>query len=123
MNRLAITSVIGVVVVLFAGLVWLWSPFAPSILVIRNVGNSPAQLVLSDASSSPIIWSGTLDPHRRKLVVVWFKDEGVPEIRCGDAKSRSSEGPDYVTPGIAIFGEIVVNGCNDIAVRTRIDPI
>ena len=123
MNRLAITSVIGVVVVLFAGLVWLWSPFAPSILVIRNVGNSPAQLVLSDASSSPIIWSGTLDPHRRKLVVVWFKDEGVPEIRCGDAKSRNSEGLDYVTPGIAIFGEIVVNGCDDIAVRTRIDPI
>jgi hypothetical protein len=122
-NRLAITSVIGVVVVLFAGLVWLWSPFAPSILVIRNVGNSPAQLVLSDASSSPIIGSGTLDPHRRKLVVVWFKDEGVPEIRCGDAKSRNSEGLDYVTPGIAIFGEIVVNGCDEIAVRTRIDPV
>jgi len=122
-NRLAITSVIGVVVVLFAGLVWLWSPFAPSILVIRNVGNSPAQLVLSDASSSPIIWSGTLDPHRRKLVVVWFKDEGVPEIRCGDAKSRNSEGLDYVTPGIAIFSEIAVNGCDDIAVRTRIDPV
>lgn len=123
MNRLAITSALGVVVVLFVGLVWLWSPFAPSILVIRNVGNSAAELVLSDASSSPTIWSGRLAPDRRKLVVVWFKDEGVPEIRCSDARSRSSEGLDYVTPGIAIFGEIVVNGCDDIAVRTRIDPV
>lgn len=123
MKRLAITSVLGVAVVLLIGLAWLWSPFAPSILVIRNVGNSSADLVLTDARSSPLIWSGTLDPHRRKTVVVWFKDEGVPEIRCSDAKSGNSEGLDYVTPGIAIFGEIAVNGCDDIAVRTRIDPI
>lgn len=56
-------------------------------------------------------------------MVAWFKDEGVPEIRCSDAMSRNSEGLEYVTPGMAIAGEIVVNGCDDITVSTRFDPM
>ena len=70
-----------------------------------------------------MIWSGNLGPGRRKIVVVWFQNEGSPEIRCRDKFSRSSEEFDYVTPHTAIFGEIAVNGCDDIAISTRIDPI
>ena len=122
MKRLAITSLLGLAVVGLIAFVWLWSPFAPSIIVIRNIGDRPADLGLTDADASPVVWSGTLAPDRRKTVVVWFKNEGAPEIRCRDSLSRSSEAFDYVTPHTAIFGEIAVNGCADIAIKTGVDP-
>ncbi len=123
MKRLAIASALGAAIVFLIVVVWLWSPFAPSVLVIRNAGNAPANLVLTDANSSPVVWSGNLGPGRRKTVVVWFQNEGSPEIRCSDSLSRSVEAFDYVTPHAAIFGEIAVNGCDDIAINTRIDPM
>lgn len=123
MKRLAVAAIPGAAVVGLLVVAWLWSPFAPSVVVIRNVGDRPADIVLTDARSSPLIWSDELAPGGRKTVVVWFRDEGVPEIRCSDARSRNSKGLDYVTPHTAIFGEIAVNGCDHIAVEIRIDPM
>lgn len=123
MKRWVIAAALGAAVVSLLVVVWLWSPFAPSIIIIRNVGDHPADLVLTDAGSGPPRWSGNLGPGRRKVVVIWFQNEGVPEIRCRDAVSRNSEGLDYITPHIAIFGEIAVNSCDHIAVNLRIDPM
>ncbi len=110
-----VAAAIGIALVLISALL-LWPILGPSVVVIRNVGNQPAQLVLTDADHSTQVWSGNLNPGHRKTVMVWFKHEGSPELRCRDQTSTNTARLDYVTGLMPIHAEVEIAGCN------RIDP-
>ena len=108
-----VAAVTGFVGLLVAG-AFIWELIAPSVIVIRNVGDQPAQLVLTDADHTTQVWSGRLDPDRRKRVIVWFKDEGSPELRCRDRISSNKAKLSYVTGHAPISADITIAGCNHI---------
>ena len=101
-------------IVLVIAAAFVWGPFAPSVIVIRNVGDQPAQLVLTDADHITRVWSGTLSPGHRKTVIVWFKHEGGPELRCRDRTSSNTAKLEYVTGYMQIRADIRIAGCDHI---------
>ena len=112
---ITVAAAIAITLVLISALL-LWPIFGPSVILIRNVGNQQAQVVLTDADHSTLVWSGKLDPGDRKTVRVWFKHEGGPELRCRDQISTNTAQLDYVTGLMPINAEVEIAGCN------RIDP-
>lgn len=113
-----IAAVVGFILLVVAA-AFLWGPFAPSMIVIRNVGDQPAQLVLTDADHATRVWSGRLSPGRRKTVIVWFKHEGSPQLRCRDQTSSNVAGLEYVTGYMQINTTITIAGCDHIDPNLR----
>jgi hypothetical protein len=108
-----IAAVMGFIGLAIAAAV-VWGPFAPSVVVLRNIGVQPAQLVLTDADHSTRVWSGTLGPGGRKTVIVWFKHEGSPELRCRDQISSNATGLEYVSGYMQTNANITIAGCEHI---------
>jgi hypothetical protein len=101
-------------VVLLVTAALVWGPFAHSVIVIRNIGDKPAQLVLTDADHITRVWSGTLKPRGRKTVIVWFEHEGSPELRCHDQTSSGATGLQYVSGYMQTNAKITIAGCDHI---------
>ena len=119
MRRLLIALAIpaGIVALLIcAGLAW---AYRPSVIVLRNVGDQPARLVLADADHSTQMWSGELAPGGRKTAIIWFRHEGSPELRCRDITSSNIASLDYVTGFMPIDVEIAIAGCEQIDTTYR----
>ena len=114
---IAVAAVTGTVLLISAGL--LWPIFGPSVIVIRNIGDQSARLALTDADHSAQVWSGTLNPGRRKTVMVWFKYEGGPELRCRDQTSSNTAQLEYVTGFMPINADVEIAGCNHIESNNR----
>lgn len=111
---IAILAVVGIIVFLIVA--WFaWQVFGPSRIVIRNVGDQSAQLVLTDADRTAEVWSGQLDPGRRKMVTVWFRGEGAPELRCRDRTSSNTANLGYVTGHMPMSADIEIAGCANVA--------
>lgn len=110
----ALVAIVSGFIVLVVAAAFVWGPCAPSVVVIRNVGNQPAQLVLTDADHATRVWSGTLAPGRRKRVIVWFRHEGSPELRCRDRTSRNATGLQYVSGYMQTNANITIAGCDHI---------
>ena len=110
---IAIAAAMGIIV--FAAGAWLtWQLFGPSVVVMRNVGDQSAQLVLTDSDRIAHVWSGQLEPGRRKTVIVWFKGEGAPELRCRDRTSSHAANLGYVTGPMALSADIEIAGCTNV---------
>ncbi len=110
---IAIAAAVGIMV--FVAGAWLaWQLFGPSVVVMRNVGDQSAQLVLTDADRIAHVWSGQLEPGRRKRVIAWFKGEGAPEIRCRDRTSSGAANLGYVTGHLALSADIAIAGCANV---------
>lgn len=93
---------------------FLWDIFGPSVIHLRNVGDRPVSLVLTDADHSTQVWSGELAPGRRRTVFVWFRHEGSPELRCRDQASSGVAPLGYVTGHMPMRGEVRIDGCDSI---------
>lgn len=115
---IAIAAATGIIVFLL-GARLAWQLFGPSVVVMRNVGDQSAQLVLTDADRIAHVWSGQLEPGRRKTVVVWFKGEGAPDLRCRDRTSSKTANLGYVTGHMALSADIEIAGCANV--ETTID--
>lgn len=96
-----------------------WGIFGPSTIVIENTGRQAAALVLTDAEPTISVWSGELKPGARKRVMVWFKHEGAPEIRCRDEASAGVRSFGYVTSYMPMDAHITIAGCDRIDVKIR----
>ena len=114
MKRLLIIVAAGGITVILIGAFFMWQIFGPSVIVMRNVGEQPAKLVLTDADHTTQMWSGRLDRGRRKTVMVWFKHEGSPQLRCRDQTSTNTAQLDYVSGLMPIYVEVEIAGCNHI---------
>ncbi len=102
-------------IILFLMSAWLaWQAFGPSVVVMRNVGDQPAQLVLTDADQTAQVWTGQLEPGRWKTVIVWFKGDGAPEVRCRDQTASNTANLGYVTQHLSIGAHIKINSCANV---------
>jgi hypothetical protein len=109
---IAIPAVVGIIVLLIVA--WFaWQVFGPSRIVIRNVGDQSVQLVLTDVDRTAEVWSGQLEPGRRKVVTVWFRGEGAPELRCRDRTSSNTTNLGYVTGHMPMSADIEIAGCSN----------
>ena len=93
---------------------FLWAIFGPSVIHLRNVGDRPVSLVLTDADHSTQVWSGDLAPGRRRTVFVWFRREGSPALRCREQASSEAAPLGYVTRHFPMRGEVRIDGCDSI---------
>ena len=120
MKRLLVAIAAATGIVAFLICAWFgWELFGPSVITIRNVGDHPARLVLTDADQSTEMWSGELAPGRRRTVMVWFRHEGSPELRCRDQASRQTAPLGYVTSHMPMRGEVRIDGCDNIQPHVR----
>ncbi len=97
--------------------IFLWGIFGPSVIRLQNVGDEPAWLILTDADHATRVWSGELRPNGRKTIMVWFRHEGSPELRCRDHTSSTEAPLGYVTSHMPINAEIAISGCDRIDQR------
>ncbi len=80
------------------------------------MGDRPVQLVIIDAGAGTRAWSGDLKPGGRKTVMIRFKGEGSPTLRCRDQASNGMASLGYVTGYMPTNAEIRLTGCDRIQV-------